>query len=286
MEGGDQYRAWIGRKRTARDTVSAAPVARLAATLDRDDRPPEVGDPLPPAWHWLFFLEAVPMKGLGPDGHPARGEFLPPVPLPRRMWAGGRFQFLAPIRIGDEIERISEIIDVSLKEGRTGPLAFCTVRHTIGAGGAPCVIEEHDIVYRAAPAPDEVPAPPSGGSPAAPPGAGEFGREITPDPVLLFRFSALTFNGHRIHYDHPYVTKVEGYPGLIVHGPLLAILLLDLVRRERPAARLSAFAFRAFRPVFDTGPFRIAGKRAADGLLLWAEDNGGALAMRAEANLA
>jgi 3-methylfumaryl-CoA hydratase len=276
----NRYRAWVGRQQHARDLVTPAPVARLSATLDRDDRPPEAGDLLPPAWHWLFFLEAAPMRGLGPDGHPKRGEFLPPVPLPRRMWAGGRFTFLAPIKIGDTIERMSEIIDVSQKEGRTGPLAFCTVRHTISAGAGPCVIEEHDIVYRGAPEPGEPPTPPQ-----PPPDGADFGRKITPDPVLLFRFSALTFNGHRIHYDHQYVTKVEGYPGLIVHGPLLAILLLDLIRREKPTASLGAFSFRAFRPVYDTGPFSVAGKATTDGLLLWAEDNGGALAMRAEARL-
>jgi 3-methylfumaryl-CoA hydratase len=275
------YSAWIGKTRIARDIAAAAPVARLSATLDRDDPPPEAGDPLPPVWHWLYFLDAVPMREIGPDGHAKRGDFLPPVPLPRRMWAGGRFQFRAPLRIGDAIERTSEIVDVSLKEGRTGPLAFCTVRHTIAAGAVPCVIEEHDIVYRGAPAPGEAPAPAQ-----APPEGAAFGRTIAPDPVLLFRFSALTFNGHRIHYDHPYVTKVEGYPGLIVHGPLLAILLLDLVRRERPDAAPSAFSFRAFRPVFDTGPFRIAGKPEGGGLLLWAEDNAGALAMRAEVKFA
>ncbi len=281
IEGQDRYRAWIGRTQTARDLVTASPVARLAATLDRDDPPPKTGDALPPVWHWLFFLDAVPMRGLGPDGHPARGVFLPPIPLPRRMWAGSRFRFQAPIRIGDTIERHSEIVDVALKQGRTGPLAFCTVRHTISAGAGACATEEHDIVYREAPAPGEQAAPAQ-----PPPEGAAFARTITPDPVLLFRFSALTFNGHRIHYDHPYATKVEGYPGLIVHGPLLAIFLLDLVRRERPEARLAEFSFRAFRPVFDTGPFRIAGKPASDGLLLWAEDNGGSLAMRAEAKIA
>ncbi len=278
---GEPYGAWIGKTRTARDIAAAGPAARLAATLDCDDRLPAPGDPLPPAWHWLYFLEAVPMGEIGPDGHAKRGDFLPPVPLPRRMWAGGRFRFLAPIRIGDEIERTSEIVDVALKEGRTGPLAFCTVRHTIAAGAGPCVIEEHDIVYRGAPVPGEAPAPAQ-----APPDGAAFGRAISPDPVLLFRFSALTFNGHRIHYDRPYAANVEGYPGLIVHGPLLAILLLDLVRRERPGATLSAFSFRAFRPVFATGPFRIAGKPGGGGLLLWAEDNGGALAMKAEATFA
>ena len=277
----ETYRAWIGKTQTARDLVTASPVARMSATLDRDDPPPQPCDALPPVWHWLFFLEAVPMRGVGPDGHAARGQFLPPVPLPRRMYAGGRFEFQAPIRIGDTIERTSEIVDVSEKQGRSGALAFCAVRHTIANAAGPCVIEHHDIVYRGAPAPGDAPVPAQ-----PPPEGAEFGRTITPDPALLFRFSALTFNGHRIHYDHPYVTKVEGYPGLIVHGPLLAILLLDLIRRERPQAQMSAFGFRAFRPVFDTGPFRIAGKGAPDGLLLWAEDNGGALAMRAEAKFA
>ena len=281
MDGPEQFRAWIGRRQTARDLVTASPVARLSATLDRDDPWPSTGDVLPPVWHWLYFLEAVPLRATGPDGHAARGEFLPPVPLPRRMYAGGRFKFMAPIRVGDTIERNSEIVDVAMKEGRTGPLAFCTVRHTIAAGAGACVIEDHDLVYRGAPAPDEKPTPPQ-----APPDRADFGRTMTPNPVLLFRFSALTFNGHRIHYDHPYATKVEGYPGLIVHGPLLAILLLDLIRRERPQARLAEFSFRAFRPVFDTGSFRIAGKRTADGLLLWSEDNAGALAIRAEAKFA
>jgi 3-methylfumaryl-CoA hydratase len=281
MDGAERYRDWIGRKQTARDLTTASPVARLAATLDRADPPPATGDPLPPSWHWLFFLEAVPLSGVGPDGHAARGQFLPPVPLPRRMYAGGRFQFLAPIRIGDPIERSSEVADIALKQGRTGPLAFCTVRHTIARDGQPCTVEEQNLVYREAPKPGDPPLP------AEPPPAGAaFGRTIAPNPVLLFRFSALTFNGHRIHYDHPYATKVEGYPGLIVHGPLLVILLLDLVRRERPAARLAEFSFRAFRPVFDTSPFKIAGRESGGNFLLWAEDNEGALAMRAEAQTA
>jgi 3-methylfumaryl-CoA hydratase len=279
-DGAVDYRAWIGRRQSARDLVTPSPVARLAATLDRADPSPQAGDELPPGWHWLFFLEAVPISAIGPDGHAARGEFLPPVALPRRMYAGGRFQFLAPIRLGDSIERTSEIADVSMKQGRTGSLAFCTVRSTITGGGRTCIVEEQNLVYRAAPEPgDRAPAEP-------PPAGAQFGRTIAPNPVLLFRFSALTFNGHRIHYDHPYATRVEGYPGLIVHGPLLVILLLDLVRRERPAARLAEFSFRAFRPVFDTAPFKIAGRDAADGLLLWAEDNDGALALRAEATTA
>ena len=284
MDGSDPYRAWIGRTRIARDLATASPVARLAATLDCGDPAPKPGDAIPPGWHWLYFLDATPMRSLGPDGHAARGEFLPPFPLPRRMWAGGRFRFGIPLRIGDEISRKSEIADVATKQGRTGPLAFCTVRHTVSGPSGVAVEEEQSLVYREAPKPGDL-APPPEPPPAPPPAGAEFWRTIAPDPVQLFRFSALTFNGHRIHYDQPYATAVEGYPGLVVHGPLLAILLLELVRRERRGARLAEFAYRGFRPVFCAGEFRIAGKATSGGLLLWAEDNAGALAMRAEAKL-
>jgi 3-methylfumaryl-CoA hydratase len=274
------YRAWIGRKQIAADLVTASPVARMAATLGRADPAPAPGDALPAGWHWLFFLEAVPPHGLGPDGHAARGAFLPPVPLPRRMYAGGRFRFLRPIRIGRSLTRVSEVADIAMKQGRTGPLAFVTVRHTVSDADGPCVIEDQNLVYRNPPQPGDSSAA------QAPPPEHDFDRVVAPDPVLLFRFSALTFNGHRIHYDRPYATGVEGYPGLVVHGPLLALLLLDLVRRQAPDAPLGDFAFRAYRPVFDTAPFRIAGTRREGSFALWAEDNGGALAMRAEAAIA
>lgn len=275
----EAFRAWVGRAQTAQDIATASPVARLAATLDNGDPPPKSGDPIPPGWHWLYFLDAVPMRGLGRDGHAARGAFLPPFPQPRRMWAGGKFKFGTPLRIGDAIEKKSEIADTALKQGRTGPLAFCTVRHTVRGPGGVAVEEEQNLVYRDDPKRGDA-APPE-----APPQGADFHRRIAPDPVMLFRFSALTFNGHRIHYDQPYVTGVEGYAGLVVHGPLLAILLLELVRRERPGARLAEFGYRGFRPVICEGEFRIAGKATADGLLLWAEDRSGALAMRAEAKL-
>ncbi len=277
----EQLRAWIGRKQRAADLVTASPVARMAATLDRSDAALAQGDALPPGWHWLYFLEAVPMSSIGHDGHAAKGEFLPPFPLPRRMYAGGRFRFERPLRIGETIERELEIVDIASKQGRTGALAFVTIRHTISDRGGVCLVEDQDIVYREAAKADEKPTPPQ-----APPADPAFTRSIKPDPVQLFRFSALTFNGHRIHYDQPYVTKVEAYPGLIVHGPLLAIFLLDLVRRERPKATLREFSFRSYRPVFDIGPFKIAGRPDAGGLALWSEDNGGALAMKAEAKLA
>ena len=227
----EDFRRWIGRSTSQRDVVTPTPIAALAATLDRDESPPVPGDPLPSLWHWLYFLPIHPLSSAGPDGHPARGEFLPPVSLPRRMWGGGRMEFRRPIRVGEAIARISRIQDVTVKSGRTGPLVFVTVRHEISANNLVAMTEEHDIVYRGNPGPGNAAPPPS-----ATPGEPTWMRMIDPDPVLLFRYSALTLNSHRIHYDRPYATGVEGYPGLVVHGPLIATLLVDLLRRHLPRA--------------------------------------------------
>jgi 3-methylfumaryl-CoA hydratase len=219
---------------------------------------------------------------IGPDGHAKRGGFLPPVPLPRRMWAGSRIEFPAPLQVGQSLSRLSRIADVSLKEGRTGPLVFVKVRHEISGDGRLAVVDEHQIVYRDAPRPGEA-AP----APVALPDEAQWSRRIAPDNVLLFRYSALTFNGHRIHYDRRYVTEVEGYPGLIVHGPLIATLLLDLLRRERPQATVKAFSFRAVSPLFDIAPFEVCGRDAGDGTVrLWARNDRGQLAMEATARVA
>jgi 3-methylfumaryl-CoA hydratase len=219
---------------------------------------------------------------IGPDGHAKRGGFLPPVPLPRRMWAGSRLEFLAPVRAGQAISRTSRIADVRLKEGRTGPLVFVKVHHEIRAEGQLAIHEEHDIVYRDLPAPGE-PAP--AGVPA--PTNASWTREIHPDDVLLFRYSALTFNGHRIHYDRRYVTEVEGYPGLIVHGPLIATLLLDLLRRQLPTVQVRRFEFKAMKPIFDIAPFSVCGRMDSDKTVrLWAVTPEGHLAMDASAALA
>ncbi len=272
----DHLRAWIGRTETRVDVASAAPVAALSATLDCDE--PETD--LPPLWHWLYFLPLAKQSDIGPDGHGRRGGFLPPVPLPRRMFAGGRFEFLQPLHVGDSLTRTSRIVDVSGKQGRSGTLVFVTVNHEIANARGVVLTEQHDIVYREnpradAPVPKPQPAP-----------AGEaFSREIVPDPVLLFRYSALTFNGHRIHYDRSYVTEVEGYPGLIVHGPLIATLLADLVRRNLPQARLRSFSFRAIRPLFDIHRFTVCGRLEGQRVALWARDHDGWLAMEANAEL-
>jgi len=282
-----KLQAWQGRSETLADVVTAAPVRALSATLDRDDPEPTPGTRLPELWHWLYFLPHHRQSEIGEDGHARRGGFLPPVPLPRRMWAGGRLAWEAgnPLQVGDKVERTSTIASVTHKAGRSGELVFVLVRHEVRNERGLALSEEHDIVYRAAAAPGEKAPPPT---PA--PKDAAFSREIVPDDVLLFRYSALTFNGHRIHYDRRYVTEVEGYPGLIVHGPLIATLLVDLLRRNVPGARLARFEFRAVRPTFDTAPFRLHGKPAegSDGktFSLWGEDVDGWLTMQATAVLA
>lgn len=279
----DHLRQWIDRTEDRRDTVTATPAQALAATLDRDDPAVVNGDLLPPAWHWLYFLPVHRQSEIGPDGHAHRGGFLPPVPLPRRMWAGSQLEFLRPLAIGSEVRRISRILDVSAKEGRSGPLVFVKVRHEVSDARGLAVVDVHDIVYRDNPRPGD-PVPAALAAPAGP----AWRRTIEPDDVLLFRYSALTFNGHRIHYDRSYVTEVEGYPGLVVHGPLIATLLLDLLRRERPDARVTHFDFRAVKPTFDTAPFQVCGRLEGDGhtVHLWAQHQGGALAMDATARIA
>jgi 3-methylfumaryl-CoA hydratase len=271
----DDYQSWLGRTETASDNIGAFPVAALAATLDRADNatPPQPGDVLPPLWHWLYFLPTDRHSTLAEDGHVARGGFLPPIDLPRRMWAGSRFQFHAPLRIGDAATRVSRIANINAKQGRSGPLVFVTVHHDIANAAGPAIHEEHDIVYRGHEA-GSAPQPP------AAPATSDWTRTVHPSDVLLFRYSALTFNGHRIHYDRRYCTDVEHYPGLVVHGPLIATLLLDMLREHQPAAHLKTFQFRAVSPLFDIAPFTLHGN--ADGQL-WAANSAGHLAMDATA---
>ena len=277
-------REWIGRSQAVSDVATATPFAALSATIDRAAERPPAGTPLPPLWHWLYFLPLHRRSDIGSDGHAKRGGFLPPVPLPRRMWAGSQFEFHQPLRIGDALTRVSTIQDITEKSGRTGALVFVKVKHEIRRGSEADVAltEFHDIVYRDAPRPDDAPPPPK---PA--PSSARWEREWVPDDVLLFRYSALTFNGHRIHYDRRYVTEVEGYPGLVVHGPLVATLLLDLLRRQLPDAAVTRYEFRAVRPVFDLHPFVVCGEPQPDGrtLHLWARDHEGWLTMDATATI-
>lgn len=271
----DALKDWIGREEEHLDVATAAPLAGLAATLDHLDPPWRAGE-VPPLGHWLYFLPRAPQREIAEDGHPHRGGFLPPVPLPRRMWAGGQLEFVAPIRTGEALRRRSTIADVQHKSGRSGEMVFVKVLHEVSTEAGPALREVHDIVYREAPKPGEAP-PPSEPAPDA-----LWRRPMVPDPVLLFRFSALTFNGHRIHYDRKYCEAVEGYPGLIVHGPLTATLLVDLFLRENPGARVTGFRFRARRPLFDVHPFTLCGAPRAGGAALWALDHTGQVAMSAE----
>ena len=277
----ERWKAWIGRREQACDTIDPGRAEAMQATLDLDEPPLAPGDPLPPLWHWLYFWTVKPASVLGPDGHPERGGFLPAIELPRRMWAGSRVRFPAPLPIGAAVGRESEIVAVNLKQGRSGRLAFVTVRHRIGHQGRPVIEEEHDIVYREAVQPGEAPRP-GEPAPADPP----WQRRVAPDPVLLFRYSALTFNGHRIHYDQPYATATEGYPGLVVHGPLLATLMVK--RAHRSAGRdVAYFKFRALRPIFDTAPFAVAGRpQGRDEAEVWVVDPEGYLAMQGKVSFA
>ncbi|MEM5436679.1 FAS1-like dehydratase domain-containing protein [Paraburkholderia diazotrophica] len=270
------------RPENAVDIVAPTSVAALAATLDYDTAPAE-RDVLPPLWHWIFFRPIVRQSLIAEDGHPrksSKGSFLPDLGLPRRMWAGGRLRFAAPVIVGERVTRASSILDVREKQGRTGKLGFVTVGHRIECRGALAIEEEHDIVYRelsasAAPAPTAAPADAA------------WQRTLTPDETLLFRYSALTFNAHRIHYDTPYVTQTEGYPGLIVHGPLIATLLIDLLRRERPDAAVLDFSYRAMRPCFAGNALHLCGQPSANGktVELWSMDHEGSLGMTARATL-
>ena len=276
--------SWTGKTETLTDEVTPAPLRGLSATLDRDDPAPLPGTVLPALGHWLYFLPQHRQSELGPDGHARRGGFLPPVPLPRRMWAGGRLQWLPenPLRVGEVIERVSRIESVTHKAGRAGDLLFVLVKHEVRNASGLALTEEHDIVYRAAARAGDAVAPPVAAEREA-----AWRHEIQPDNVLLFRYSALTFNGHRIHYDRNYVTEVEGYPGLVVHGPLIATLLIDLVRREMPGAVIKSFGFEAVRPIFDLHPFFLCGVPSGDGksVKLWAADHEGWLTMHGELEL-
>ena len=262
----DEY---VGRTETRRDTVAPHLLRNMAATLGVP-----VPDVLPPLWHWMLFADWVTPDRIGADGHPRRGGFLPPVhDLPRRMWAGGRLRFHAPLRPGDAVERTSTILSVAEKHGSTGRLVFVTVRHGIAGPDGPAVTEEQDLVYRGtdgAAAKPGAPAPPAPAGPRA---------EVLPDVVLLFRYSALTGNGHRIHYDADYVRDVEGYPGLVVHGPLQATWLAGLA----PCAP-ARFAFRGRRPAFAGATLRLEGWADGAATRLRTVDGDGCVCMEAEAH--
>ncbi|MGP9810404.1 FAS1-like dehydratase domain-containing protein [Rhodopseudomonas sp. NSM] len=277
----DHLRQWIGRSEQAADIVTAQLVRGLRATLFLNIGKPAAGDAAPFTAHWCLGQPVYPMDMLGPDGHPARGGFLPPVPLPRRMWAGGELTFIDPLKVGDEVTRTSTIGEVTIKQGSTGTLCFVTVNHEITTPRGLAIRDRQDIVYRDVPPPSATPAAPA--KPAAAPPAAQHRESHLADPVLLFRYSALTFNGHRIHYDRDYVTKVEGYPGLIVHGPMQAALLVEFAARLKGAAP-KTFAYRGVQPLFDGAEFSVNAVETATGLELWTANADGVPTMKATAS--
>jgi 3-methylfumaryl-CoA hydratase len=283
----ETLRGWIGRSESASDVITPRLVQRLNATLNRDAVVPESGAVVPATTHWCLAPATVPMSGVGVDGHPARGGFLPPVPLPRRMWAGGSLVYHGDFRVGDEVERVSKIVDVTMKEGRSGVLCFVTVEHRLSSARGLAIVERQDIVYRDAEAP--APAKPAAAAtpaaqPAPPPPAVESVLQwsFQATPVLLFRYSALTFNGHRIHYDRDYATQEEGYPGLLVHGPLQATILMELATAAKGSVPRQ-FDFRGVSPLFDGEEFTATAVAAEDGLDLFVSDSKGRKTMTAKA---
>ena len=276
--GGEKFEDWIGRTETAEDILTPRMAAHLKACLGADGAGAAPGDALAVGWQWMVCVDGPAAGELARDGLPEGGGLLPPIALPRRMWAGGRMRFHQPLRIGEKVRRTTEVKAITFKEGRGGAIAFVAMGYSYWGEQGLAIEERQDIAFRAERKAGETPPPP-----VAPPAPALWRRTIEPDPVLLFRYSALTFNSHRIHYDQPYVTGVEGYPGLLVHGPLIATLLFDLMRRntDKAPAQLS---YRAMRPLFAPDPFEVCGAPGEDGksCTLWALDPEGAVAMQVE----
>jgi 3-methylfumaryl-CoA hydratase len=269
---------WVGRRETVVDPIPAFPAAAMAAVLDRDEAP-HAGDALPPLWHWLYFHELHKSSELTDSGHPRLGGFLPPVPLPRRMWAGGRVSFQRPLRIGEEARRVSTVTEVSHKQGASGALVFVVVRHEISGREGPAIVEEHDIVYREAARPGSAPPAPQRSTAHA-----LWKIEMTFGVPLLFRYSALIFNANRIHYDRPYAVE-QGYRGIVVHGPLIATLLADLAHRNANSP-IASFRYRLLSPLADGEPCAFCGAPEGTTVKLWAEGPDRVLVAQAEAELA
>jgi 3-methylfumaryl-CoA hydratase len=273
---------WVGRRESRQEQISPAPATGLAATLNRHHIDFSIGDVLPTPWHWLYFLPTARLLDVGTDGHPKLGGFLPPIPLPRRMWAAGSMQIIRPLRIGDSVTKESRIESIDVKEGRSGTLVFVKLSHELSTYDGIAIREIQDLVYRDSPTLDQ--QQPSGKIAAT---DEKWQLDVTPDPILLFRYSALTFNSHRIHYDRNYATQVEHYPALVVHSPLIATLLTELVYRSLPDKEISEFQFRATHPTFDTAAFSLCGKRgnAENELVLWSREASGTLTMDASAKI-
>jgi 3-methylfumaryl-CoA hydratase len=278
-------RKWIGKEQVATDILTERIAVGLLATLDDQGAAPQNGTPAPLGAHWCLAPQTEPMSALGHDGHPAKGGFLPPVPLPRRMWGGGLLEFFDPLLVGDTVTRHSVIKDVALKNGSGGVFCIVAVQHDAHTSRGPAVRERHDIVYL--PSDKGIAKAPSGdrnagGLSRSLPDA-KWSEEIVADSVTLFRYSALTFNGHRIHYDRRFCIEEEGYPGLVVHGPLQATLLLRFAASIRDKRTPLRFEYRGLRPLFDGGKFRLNAIDDGDGMKLWSSDESGHITMSAAA---
>jgi 3-methylfumaryl-CoA hydratase len=268
-------RTWVGNETSDVDNLSVRQVHLMAATLGLSQSELSTGSPLPPLWHWIFFLNGLPQAELGPDGHPARGGFLPPVPLANRMWAGGELEFHASLPLGATVEKRSRIVSVELKQGRSGELVFVRVLHELIHEGRVALTEHHDIVYKD-------PSAPGSFLVGTEPTAAAHSKRFLPTSTTLFRYSALTFNGHRIHYDVDYCREVEGYSNLVVHGPLHATLLAGYAQ-DVSGKRLKAFRYRGVQPSLLGSELTINAARTGDDMHLWTSLPDGAVSMRADA---
>lgn len=274
----DNFEAWIGKKEILNDYSNVRPVAMLQALLNQSDTPLKH---LPNLYHWLYFLPIINSEMLAEDGHPKKGGFLPPIPFPKRMWAGGRLEFLQPISVNQIIHRESEIVKIDFKQGKSGNMYFVTVKHSIFADGQLAIIEEQDIVYRDASNPAQ-PASPVAMAAEVEERHYSYKKTFPVTTPILFRYSALTFNSHKIHYDRPYSMQQEGYPGLVVHGPLSATLLMHTLQQEYPEKQIAKFDFRAVKPVFDFSEFYICGDIQKHTGKVWIEHADGQVAMQAK----
>jgi len=281
MDEFKELQKYVGRKMEFEDLITATQVQKLSATLDREDPMPKVGDPVPPGWHYIFFPKFPPTRSLGRDGMVPEIENGPPDPLPIRMFADSYAKFHRPLRIGDQARQIREIVSINAKEGRSGKLVFVTYRNTISTSKGIATEDEWNIVFLEQPREGARKPPPAQSAPAS----AAWERTVNPTNTMLFRYSAVTFNPHRIHYDHPYATQTEGYPGLVVHGPLTAVWLLELARNHNPGARMTEFKMRAKAPLYGGRPFRTLGTPRDGGKAcdLWAITPENTVAMEAEA---
>lgn len=267
----------IGNSQSRTEVIGKRQAELLAVTLGK--KVPGEGDALPSCWHWAWFNDALPAAQLGRDGHPKRGGFIPDIPLPRRMWAGGELEFLAPLKIGLETQKRSTIEAIKTRKGGSGELYIVTIGHQLSQGDVLCVNEKQNLVFREDPAPG-APKP----DPIVPPQAPDLSEEMLADPVLMFRYSALTFNGHRIHYDVDYARDVEGYPDLVFHAPLTATSLCDIATRLMNEAPVRSFSYRATAPLFCNSPIKLSAKKNGAGVTAWAETPEGHQAMIASIN--